>query len=329
MKQFNDIVTWLKGHISIISLVILGIGNHLVSDDLFCCPCGDDSLRAGYTFSLAFTPAVLLFVLDAPWKSARVSRVFNGCCLCRSCCSCCPCCSCCSSCSSCVPFRRPIMLSIGWIIYCLVEPKFTSCITGTHTCDEGKNENNRKSLITTALAGSVLGLSLCALIGCFLYYARCCSKTILSPQYQQTNISENRGTEDSEEEVVTGYLKGVDWKILSLIVEEDLVGVKLLKELQKNDFKKLEDRLNMGQRNTLRKICEMLNPAAEHQTGQQSVRERHEGPDTSPSINAASNDFDRQARQQSAEESNGEPGTSARDDCETSVKTPRLGIKQS
>lgn len=63
MKQFNDIVTWLKGHISIISLVILGIGNHLVSDDLFCCPCGDDSLRAGYTFSLAFTPAVLLFVL--------------------------------------------------------------------------------------------------------------------------------------------------------------------------------------------------------------------------------------------------------------------------
>ncbi|PVD19379.1 hypothetical protein C0Q70_19867 [Pomacea canaliculata] len=37
--------------------------------------------------------------------------------------------------------------------------------------------------------------------------------------------------------------------------------------------------------------------------------------------------FDRQARQQSAEESNGEPGTSARDDCETSVKTPRLGAK--
>lgn len=60
MKQFGEITTWLKGHISLISLVVLGIGNHFVSDDLFFCPCGGIERRYVFTFSLAFTPAALL-----------------------------------------------------------------------------------------------------------------------------------------------------------------------------------------------------------------------------------------------------------------------------
>lgn len=50
-------------------------------------------------------------------------------------------------------------------------------------------------------------------------------------------------------------LCGLDWEILSLIVDEGLMNAKVLKELKDADFIKFQNKINMGQWKTLKEKC--------------------------------------------------------------------------
>ncbi|XP_025078362.1 uncharacterized protein LOC112554648 [Pomacea canaliculata] len=315
MKQFGEITTWLKGHISLISLVVLGIGNHFVSDDLFFCPCGEIWRRYVFTFSLAFSPAALLLCFDISWKTVYVLRVING------------------WCSSCKPVIRPILLAGGWIAYFFLDQKFSGCIADDGTCNTEKNITEYGSLIKTAIAGVVLGISLFLMVGRVVYHI-CWKKTILTKHNQQIGISENLSTEDSktksvgfwkkfsknskrnqksdiemapgtegskeksagccgrfsktsdpEEETLKRNLQGLDWEILSLIVDEGLMNAKVLKELKDADFIKFQNKINMGQWKTLKEKCGNINLTTQG-SGEMNVQATSSAVDRSASSSA-------------------------------------------
>lgn len=54
---------------------------------------------------------------------------------------------------------------------------------------------------------------------------------------------------------IKSNLQGLDWEILSLIVDEGLMNAEVLKGLTDADFKKFENKINMGQWKTLKEKC--------------------------------------------------------------------------